>query len=247
MLPYTNDYLLDKKVKIFQPIDGYRASTDAVFLSSLLDSGLVRAGDTILDVGSGTGAISLCLAERLKEKNVIITGIDIQSGLVGLSNFSAAENGFGSFLQYEHFDIREKTTLPAGSFSFVITNPPYSDHDMPSPNQSKQLAHNHQNFDLTGWLTFCLKMLKPKGYLLLINRAEAINEILSALNNKAGDVLILPIYSKQGQVAKRVAVIAKKGAKGITKFLPPFYTHNEDGSYTEKARSILRLGQEYFI
>lgn len=246
MPPYTNDYLLDKKVKIFQPVDGYRASTDAVFLSSLFEVGKVKSEDTILDVGSGTGAISLCLAERLKDKNITITGVDIQPDLVELSNFSAAENGFSSFLHYEHFDIREKTSLSSGSFSFVITNPPYSDHDMPSPNKSKQLAHNHQNFDLTGWLTFCLKMLKPKGYLLLINRAEAINEILMALHNKAGDIQILPMYSKEGQEAKRVAVIAKKGAKGITRILPPFYTHNEDGSYTEKAQSILRLGQGYF-
>lgn len=246
MLPYTNDYLLDKKVKIFQPVDGYRASTDAVFLSSLLDAEKVQTGDTILDVGSGTGAISLCLAERLKNKNINITGVDIQKELVELSNFSASENGFADFLHYEWLDIREKTSLPAGKFSFVITNPPYSDHDMPSPNLSKQLAHNHQNFDLTGWLSFCLKILKPKGYLLLINRAEAVNEILSALQNKAGDILILPMYSKQGQIAKRVAIIAKKGAKGITKILPPFYTHNPDGSYTEKAQSILRLGHGFF-
>ena len=34
---YTNDYLLDRQVKILQPVDGYRASTDAVFLSSLVD------------------------------------------------------------------------------------------------------------------------------------------------------------------------------------------------------------------
>ena len=243
-MSYTNDYLLDKKVKIFQPIDGYRASTDAVFLSSLLDSEKVKKGDTILDVGSGTGAISLCLASRLKD--VKITGIDIQKDLVELSNISSKENGFDDFLTYINTDIRQKTSLPSGTFSFVITNPPYSDHDMPSPNESKKLAHNHQDFDLTGWLSFCLKMLKPKGYLLVINRAEAINEIITAIDKKAGSINVLPIYSKVGQDAKRVAIIAQKTAKGITKILPPFYTHNEDGSYTDKAQSILRLGKEYF-
>lgn len=243
-MSYTNDYLLDKKVKIFQPIDGYRASTDAVFLSSLLDSKKVKKGDTILDVGSGTGAISLCLASRLKD--VKITGIDIQKDLVELSNISSKENGFDDFLTYINTDIRQKTSLPSGTFSFVITNPPYSDHDMPSPNESKKLAHNHQDFDLTGWLSFCLKMLKPKGYLLVINRAEAINEIITAIDKKAGSINVLPIYSKLGQDAKRVAIIAQKTAKGITKILPPFYTHNEDGSYTDKAQSILRLGKEYF-
>ena len=59
MIDYTNDYLLNLKVKIFQPVNGYRASTDAVLLSSLPDK--VKKGDAVLDVGSGTGAISLCL------------------------------------------------------------------------------------------------------------------------------------------------------------------------------------------
>ena len=72
MQNYSQDYLLDKKVKIFQPLDGYRASTDAVFLSALLSG--VKPHEKILDVGSGTGAISLCLAERFKNKNISITG-----------------------------------------------------------------------------------------------------------------------------------------------------------------------------
>ncbi len=246
MVPYTNDYLLDKKVKIFQPVDGYRASTDAVFLSSILDQNCVKKDDKILDVGSGTGAISLCLASRLKDKNVEILGIDIQKELVELSNFSAKENGFDYFLKYQNIDIREKGKINGGNFDFVITNPPYSDHDMPSPNQSKKLAHNHQNFDLTSWIAFCLRMLKPKGSILLINRAEALNEIMVSLQNKAGNMQIIPIYSKNNQVAKRVVVVAQKGAKGITKILPPFYIHNEDSSYTPKAELILRGGVGYF-
>lgn len=246
MIEYTTDYLLNKKVKIFQPKEGYRASIDAVILSSLLETNKVKNGSLILDVGSGTGAVSLCLAHRLKEKNVKITGLDIQQALVELSNQSAVTNGFSDSLHYEWSDIRQKTQLPLGSFDCVITNPPYSDHDMPSPNISKQLAHNHQDFNLTSWLSFCLKMLKPKGYILQINRTEAINEILSALHNKAGNIQILPIYSKQKQSAKRIGVIAQKGSHGLTKILPPFYTHNEDGSYTELAQSILCLGQGYF-
>ena len=111
MNSYTNDYLLNKKIKIFQPIDGYRASTDAVFLSSLVDEDKINKNTNILDVGSGTGAISLCLASRLKDKNVEILGVDIQHDLVELSNLSAKSNGFDSFLKYKNIDIREKGSL----------------------------------------------------------------------------------------------------------------------------------------
>lgn len=200
----------------------------------------------MLDVGSGTGAVSLCLAARLSGKKLKITGLDIQADLVKLSNQSSVANGFADFLHYEYADIRNGVSLVPGSFDVVITNPPYSDHDMPSPNTGKQLAHNLQNFSLLEWLVFCLKMLKPKGKLFVINRAEAVNEILAALHNKAGDTRILPIYSKYGQDAKRIAVIARKGIRGTTKILPPFYVHNEDGTYTEKSEKILRKGYGYF-
>ncbi len=83
---YTNDYLLDRQVKILQPVDGYRASTDAVFLSSLVDGKKIKENAAVLDVGSGTGAVSLCLAARLPEEKLKITGLDIQADLVKLSN-----------------------------------------------------------------------------------------------------------------------------------------------------------------
>ena len=180
MAEYTNDYLLNRQVKIFQPVDGYRASTDAVILSSLVQK--VKKNDKILDVGSGTGAISLCLAARFQEIQPQITGIEIQPELAELSARSA--EGFSAFLHYVNADIRQKiTTVPPCSFRHVITNPPYSDHDMPSPNPGKALAHNLQQFDLSSWLRFCLKMLAPKGQLYLINRTEAVTEIITALKS----------------------------------------------------------------
>lgn len=239
---FTNDYLLDKKIKIFQPIDGYRASSDAVLLSSVVNN--VRPNDTILDVGSGTGGISLCLAHKFSHNKIV--GLEIQSELAELSNFSAKENGFDN-LTYFNCDIKNKP-LPIDfcSFNHVISNPPYALNDMPSPNKSKALAHNHLGQNLTDWIDFCLKTLKPFGFIYLINRAEAVTETLNALSKKAGNINIIPIYSKENQVAKRVIITAQKDSKTPAKILPPFYTHGYDGSYTDKAQKILREGCSFY-
>lgn len=242
---FTEDYLLDKKVKILQPINGYRASSDAVLLSAM--AGNIRDSAKILDIGSGTGAVSLCLAQRLQKKNVQIYGIDIQSELVELAKLSAAINGF-DFVRFLTVDIRQKplnTELLPCSFDVVITNPPYSEHDMPSPNKSKATAHNHHDFGLLQWLEFCLKMTKPFGRIYMVNRAEALPQICAALHNKAGDLTILPIYSKNGQMAKRIIISAQKDSKAPCRILPPFVTHDESGKYTDKAEKILRLGQTF--
>ena len=246
MLPeYTEDYLLDKRVKIFQPVNGYRASSDAVLLSAMVDN--VKSGARILDVGSGTGAISLCLAERFQAQNVTIRGVELQPELAELSNLSAQANYF-DFVRFYNADIRQKALpedLRPCSFDVVISNPPYSEHDMPSPNASKAAAHNHRDFDLGKWLAFCLKMTKPFGRIYMVNRVEALPQICADLQGKAGGLTILPIYSKVGQEAKRVIVAAQKDSKAPCRILPPFVTHDTDGKYTAEAEKILRQGLSF--
>ena len=242
---HTNDYLLDKQVKILQPVDGYRASTDAVLLSAMVED--IANHAKVLDVGSGTGAVSLCLAQRFQQKNAEIIGLEIQPELVALSNASAAANHF-DFLQYLQTDIRQKQSfekLKPCSFDVVISNPPYSLNDLPSPNNSKATAHNMQSFDLSGWIGFCLKMTKPFGHIYMVHRAEALPQICSVLSGKAGALRVLPIYSKSRQNAKRVIVVAQKDSKAPCLILPPFITHTQTGQYTPEAEEILRAGKSF--
>lgn len=242
MQNYTQDYLLDKKVKIFQPTDGYRASTDAVLLSAM--PALIKSGDKILDVGSGTGAVSLCLAERVKNLNVSILGLDIQPQLVELSNLSAQENGF-DFLHFDLVDIRKKmpSHIPYCSFNHVFSNPPYAFNDMPSPNQSKATAHNLSLIDLTAWINFCIKMTAPKGFFYMVNRAEALDQILAALYSKMGNIQVFPLFSKDNQPAKRVLVSAQKDSKAPTILHRGLIVHTENGDYSAQANDVLRLGK----
>lgn len=245
MHEYTPDYLLNKRIKIFQPVDGYRASTDAVILSSLIQG--LKNGESILDIGSGTGAISLCLAERFKNQKINITGVELQPTLAELSNLSAEANSFEEFLHYINADIKTKIKeLEPCSFNRVISNPPYTDHDMPSPNDSKALAHNHHDFSLDGWIKFCIKMLKPQGWFYMINRAEAVDEILSSIYGKLGNIMIIPLYSKQGQTAKRVMIIARKDSRAPSSIHQGLIVHRDNGEYTTASYNILREGLDFF-
>lgn len=235
---YSHDYLLNKKVKIYQPQNGYRASSDAVWLAAAVNNVCQR--ESILDVGAGSGAVSLCLAERFGNMQVTITGVEKQEILADAAVLSAKENDFG-FVNFVRADIFEAKLNPC-SFDHVVTNPPYASADMPSPNTSKAAAHNFSNTDLAKWLNFCIKMLRPKGHLYVINRTEALAEIIVSLRGKAGKIEVFPLYSKSGQPAKRVIVRAQKDAKAPLVIHPGIIVHNEDGSYSPKAQSILRDG-----
>ena len=235
----SKDYLLDKKVVIYHPKGFYKASSDAVWVASCVSK--VKKSDNILDVGSGGGAISLCLASRFKDYGINITGIELQKELAESANNSAKANGF-DFLSYENCNIYE-AKLKNCSYAHVITNPPYSTDDMPSPNDSKATAHNFKFEDLGKWLDFCIKMIKPKGMFYIINRAEALEDIISHISGKLGAIEVFPLYSKQGQKAKRVIIRAQKDSKTPLVIHSPIIVHNDDGSYSAKAEAILRKGE----
>ena len=144
MYEVEKNYLLDKKVVIYHSKGLYKASSDAVWLASAVSN--VKKGDNILDVGSGGGAVSLCFASRIKQNNITITGLELQKELAECASKSAMENGF-DFVTFENSNIFESKIKPC-SFSHVVTNPPYSSEDMPSPNDSKATAHNFKFEDL---------------------------------------------------------------------------------------------------
>ena len=237
-MPYTNDYLLDKKIKIYQPVGGYKTSSDAVWIAAAVNN--VKEGDNILDVGAGCGAISLCLAKRMEQKNITILGIEKQKDLYDAAMLNAKENNF-NFVNFINSDIFNANIKPC-SFAHVVTNPPYSFDDMPSPNISKAQAHNFDNTNLEKWIDFCIKMIKPKGYLYVINRAEALEKIIVAISSKLGKIEVLPLYSKKGQNAKRIIIRAKKDSKAPLIIYPGIIVHNDDGTYSDKSQSVLRHG-----
>lgn len=243
MQKFTHDFLLNEKIKIYQPKEGYRASSDSVFLASLV--GKLKEGENVLDVGAGTGAISLCLARRFPKNKIV--GLEIQPDFVTLANKSAIANKFQN-LTYFEADIRKKNNvLKDTSFDHVLTNPPYYDGEQCSPNVGKSIARNMKDFSLKGWLNFCLKCLKPKGWLYLIHRPEALTDILTTLQGKAGNIKLIALYSKSGQNAKRVMICAQKSSRAPLQILPTFRTHTQNGTFTVAAKAILRDGEPFFV
>jgi len=88
-----------------------------------------------------------------------------------------------------------------------------------------------------------LRLTRPKGAIAIIHRADRLDEIVSLLFGKAGEIEIIPLWPRAGQPAKRAIVRARKGVKGGTRMHPGLILHGSDGErYTDAAAAILRDG-----
>ena len=87
MLQETEHTVLGGRLKLHQPAEGYRAAIDPVLLAASVPC---RAGEKILDLGTGIGTAALCLLARTS--GVKMVGIDIQDDLIGLAIKNAGLN-----------------------------------------------------------------------------------------------------------------------------------------------------------
>ena len=239
----TIDGFLSGRLQMRQPIVGYRAATDPVFLAASIEA---KAGNRVLELGCGVGVASLCLATRVD--NLQITGMEIQPQYAALARSNADENGLP-------FDVIEGdlTQMPAElketSFDHVMANPPFFENGAVSKplNQGKATAHVFET-QLADWIDAGLRRLKPNGTLTVIQLADQLPEILIGLSGRAGNIQILPLASRRGRAAKRVLVRARKSARAPLKLLAPFHVHQGDShvqgisDYSPEAAAILSEG-----
>ena len=57
-----------------------------------------------------------------------------------------------------------------------------------------------------GWVTTARRLLRPRGSLFLIWRADGLADVLDSLAPAFGGVAVLPVYPKPGQDAIRIIV-----------------------------------------
>lgn len=237
----TRYFLLDKRISLTRPQKGYRSAIDPVFLAAALTP---KPKQKIADLGTGIGTVALCLLARCP--NLYVTGIDIQEELIDFAQKNAEKNKVANRTDFMTVDHKVFAQNYPSTFDAVFMNPPYFDEETtrPSPNPEKALATH--GADIKGWIESAHKILKTKGKIALIYPSSGLSEILSALP-KFGDVHIFPLWKKKDEDAKRVIIVATKGAKTPLTLCRGLVLHNKDGSYTKQAENILNQAKNLNI
>lgn len=174
----------------------YNPTSDAVWLAAFAPNKI----KTVLDVGIGTGGVSLCLLYHKPDAQ--ITGIDVSETMLAACKKNADLNNKKIRLVNE--DITKWSTPEI--FDLVITNPPYFN--------GTPAKHNaHHNTDIAQWVKHCVARVKPNGYFCTIVDTKVMDQVLPVLHDKhMGEIKIFPLFSKKFH-AERVLIRAKKASK----------------------------------
>lgn len=224
--------------KIWQCSKEFCFTTDAIFLASF--PYLVKRA-RVLELGAGTGAISLLLAARGAAQ---VTGIDCNRHVVELMQRSIEENKLEACVHAVFGDIRElKGTFTSESFDLVVANPPYRNSG--KMRQVGKSACHEVTANLEDFFKTAAYMVKYRGRFAIVQLPERFTECL-ALAAKYGLELkkLQWVHSFADKPAwVFLAEFVKGGSPGL-QVLEPLLMYNHDGSYSKQTLACYGMAEE---
>ena len=234
----TINYLLGyKDLKIYQDTEMFNFSLDSILLPNFVT--LNKKIQNILDIGCGNAVIPLILTQKTKAK---ITGVEIQQEAFNLAKKSVSYNKLEDRIKLVNMDICEYASeLESDSFDVITCNPPFfkineNSHLNESP--YKIIARHEVKLNLDLLFEVCRKLLKNNGIVSIVHRPERLIEIIEIMKkNNIEPKRIQFIYPGINKESNILLIEGSKNGRPGLKILPPLYTHNEDGSYTEEVQA----------
>lgn len=158
-----------QKFNVLQSPEVFAVGTDAVLLGALANG---KKAKTALEVGSGTGIVSLMLAQRFPEIKILAVDIDERSAFLTKENFN--NSPFSTRLDTQCVDF--KIYAPEKCFDIIFSNPPYFE---PNASEKSITARQKRSLTFEDLLVKSSEMLCENGQLSIIIPKEYQDELVS--------------------------------------------------------------------
>jgi tRNA1Val (adenine37-N6)-methyltransferase len=157
----SNNYFIFKQFTINQENTAFKVGTDGVLLGACAD---LKGRKKILDIGTGTGLISIMLAQRCDAEIVAIEP-DYESYIQTCENVSRCD--WHERITVEHTNLQNYRPIQ-GKFDLIVSNPPYFSDSLRNPDLRKSFARHNDSLTSDEILDGVRKLLDNEGRFQLI-------------------------------------------------------------------------------
>ena len=227
-----------KNLKIIQNKEGFCFGIDSVLLADFAKN--LKKGANVLDLGTGTGIISILLCGKTDLSNII--GVEIQKEVAEMANRSIKLNNLENKFEVLNDNILNlKNIYDNQSFDVIVTNPPYKKKNtgIINENNKKIISRHEITASLEDFIKVSSDLLKDKGELYMVNRPERLVDILYLLRKyKIEPKELRMCYSHYNQPPNLVLIKGVKCGKPFLKIKKNLYIYNENNEYTDEIYKI---------
>jgi tRNA1Val (adenine37-N6)-methyltransferase len=172
-----NSWFQFKQFKINQAQNTMKVTTDACVFGALTD---FRHCKHILDIGAGTGLLSLMLAQRFPQIQATGIEVDEASFLEMQQNFN--ESLWSNRLKTLHMNITDFAENEE-KYDGIISNPPFFHSSLPSENSNKnRVRHSDQSLTVSDLLKCVAQLLTRNGSFFCLYPHDRKAEVITKAN-----------------------------------------------------------------
>ncbi len=152
-----------KKFEIVQDNCNMKVNTDGILLGAWSETLGKR---TALDIGTGTGIIAIMLAQ--KNKNIKVTGIDIDKHSLQQAGLNMDNSPYKDRLVAVHSSVQDFLKDRDQRFELIVSNPPFFTGGTFSSNENKANVRHTFKLPHSDLLRAVQRLLDPLGHFDLI-------------------------------------------------------------------------------
>lgn len=226
-----------KRFSVDDTLCAMKVGTDGVLLGAWAD---VRGARHILDIGTGSGLIALMIAQR--NADAAIEAIDIDEGAVVQARINIEASPWAERITVSCADA--KSYAPTHKFDHIVTNPPFFNTALQSPDERRALARHGSSLGYADIVATAERLLNPGGKLSLILPADEASHFRREAFNHLWLRRKISILSRDGEAPKRTMMEFVLCDEPLMPSVTTIAIRTKDGAYSDEYR---RLTEEYYL
>jgi tRNA1Val (adenine37-N6)-methyltransferase len=232
----ANNYFQFKQFRIDQENAAMKVCTDSCIFGAWIQP---REAKSILDIGTGTGLLSLMLAQRTK---AMIDAVEIDEDAAIQAKENVAASPWKENIKIHAMSIQDFAKDNPKKYDLIISNPPFYSNSLKSEDEKINTAHHSISLSMEDLLETVHQMLHPEGQFIVLlppYEAELLRE--EALNYQLYTSEIIKIKdNEKAKVLREVTVF------GYVLDLPSVedFIIKKENDYTNEFNELLK---EYYL
>lgn len=219
-----------------------KIGTDAILLSCLSPKAFP---ENMIDIGTGCGIISLCMAQKYSKAKIIAIDIDKNSVLEASENFRNSK--YFERLVAKEISLEDFVLTNNQKFDLIISNPPFFISSLESPKENRNNARHNISLSYNELISYSRRIISPNGILSIILPFKESKIFEHSANDEGFEVVFrTKIFSKPNKVCERV-VLHLKLKESIIKedfqfvlIEKEIILRDEQNNYTEDYKNLVK-------
>lgn len=227
----SNSYFKFKRFTIEQENCAMKVGTDGCLLGGWFNC---TDSKRVLDIGCGTGLISIMAAQRC---GAHITGVEIDGTAALQARKNADNSPWGSRIEILNCDFLDYGSDRA--FDTIVSNPPYFVNSMKCDSETRTLARHSDSLDCRQFFKKCAELLAKDGTVSIVIPCDIMDEWeTAAMEQGLYPTHITFIKTTPKKAPKRVLMEFRFNAQSEKK-KSTLILEISPGEYSDDAKKIL--------